>query len=502
MALQITNTQDLFDLAKILRHQTDFQEVLRLVAHKSAQLLEADLALILMVNPDTRQTIKTMIRDGKATDNEKYGAIHTNVSGWMIHYKKTFLSKDIHKDNRFTKGLFESVPFKSVIGVPIIVENIIIGTLLLLYKNSSKWVNAEAIDFLENIAAISAPFLRNVQRIREYFHSALPEASLLVKYNSVGLFGKSPEFIELLHAVEAAAKCDVRVLLDGKTGTGKELIAGAIHRFSSRADSPFIAIDCGAIPNTLVESELFGHIRGAFTGAQSDRRGLFLEVDGGTLFMDEINNLPFDMQAKLLRTLESGEVRPIGSNKTIQTDVRLITASSVPLKKMVEEKQFREDLFFRLHVYPIHIPDLRERQDDIILLANHFLLKYAKLQNKKVHGFHEEIIDFMKQHEWDGNIRELENFVERLVTIVSPDVTTIDPSIFPGDLQEELKNYRTVIKTLEKSMPIKEQMNQYEAELIKKALIEFNWNQSAASRFLGIPESTLRYKMKNFNIQK
>jgi DNA-binding NtrC family response regulator len=210
-------------------------------------------------------------------------------------------------------------------------------------------------------------------------------------------------WIEMLHAVEAAAKCDVRVLLDGKTGTGKELIARSIHNFSSRSDAPFVAIDCGAIPNNLIESELFGHKRGAFTGANTDRAGLFSEANHGTLFMDEINNLPFDMQSKLLRVLQEGEFRPVGSDKIVKTNVRIIAASSIPLKTMVDEKAFREDLFFRLHVYPIDIPDLKERQEDIPILANHFLSRYAKQQNKKTTHFHEEMTEFMKQQPWEGN---------------------------------------------------------------------------------------------------
>ena len=291
-------------------------------------------------------------------------------------------------------------------------------------------------------------------------------------------------------------------MLDGKTGTGKELIAKAIHKFSSRAGFPFIAIDCGAIPATLVESELFGHISGAFTGANSDRQGLFLEANGGTLFMDEINNLPYDMQSKLLRVLQEGEVRPIGSDKSLKTDVRIIAASSIPLKILVDKEKFREDLFFRLHVYPIYIPDLNERQEDIPLLANYFLTRFTQQQNKKAANFHEEVIDFMKQRNWPGNIRELEHFIERMVTVTPSAALTIDPGIFPRDLQKELENYRSEISSSHKSTSIKEQLNKYEAELINKALIECGWNQSKAARKLQTSESNIRYKINQLNIKK
>jgi len=502
LAKQIVNKEDLFELAKTLSHQTDFQEILRLVAHRSSQFLRADQALILMVNPDTRETIKTVIKNGKTSYHENYQSIHTNIGGWIINYKQSFFCKDIQKDKRFSKGLFDAVDLKSVIGVPLIVEDVIIGTLILLYKNSSDFVNQEATEFLENIAAISAPFLRNVQKIRLYFDTTLKESTLIQKYKNAGLLGKSPEFIKLLHTVEAVTKCDVRVLLDGKTGTGKELIARAIHQFSERAESPFIAIDCGAIPSSLIESELFGHKRGAFTGANSDRQGMFLEANGGTLFMDEINNLPYEMQSKLLRVLQDGEVRSIGSDKSIKTDIRIIAASSMPLKILVDKENFRQDLFFRLSVYPIYIPELNERQDDIALLANHFLSLFVKQQNKKVTHFHAEVIDFMKQRNWQGNIRELENFVERLVTVASPEVTSIDSTLFPPDLLNELENYRLEISTSKKSAPIKEQMDKYEAELIKHALVENDWNQSKTARQLHTSESNIRYKINQLNIRK
>ena len=502
MLQQSIHNDDLFEFAKILAQQTDFQELLRLVAHKSAQFLKADLALILMLNPATRETVKTIIKYGKDIDQKDYLDIHIHVGGWIIKKSKPFLSHHIQRDGRFIKGLFDKVPIKSVVGVPLIIEGINIGTLILLYRESSDLINKDLIELLENMAAISAPFLRNAQKIRPFFDSALPEDSVLLKYKNAGLVGKSPNFIKLLHAIEAAAKCDVRVLLDGKTGTGKELIARAIHHFSPRANSPFIAIDCGAIPNTLLESELFGHKRGAFTGAHSDHQGLFLESDTGTLFMDEINNLPIEMQSKLLRVLEESEVRPVGSNKVLKIDVRIITASSVPLKELVEDNRFREDLFFRLHVYPIYIPDLSERQEDIAILADHFLHQYAKKQNKNVQNFHEEVIDFVKQRTWKGNIRELENFVERLITLAPNDVSIIDVESFPDDLKEELNQFRKKWKSRYLTESLKISVEEFEAQLITQTLIECKWNQSEAARRLKTSEKNIRYKMEKLGIRK
>ncbi len=322
----------------------------------------------------------------------------------------------------------------------------------------------------------------------------------VAKYKNAGLLGKSAPFIDLLHAVEAATKCDVRVLLDGKTGTGKELIARSIHRYSSRADFPFVAIDCGAVPATLLESELFGHKRGAFTGADSDRTRFVFRGNGGTLFMDEINNLPFDLQPKLLRVLQEAEVRPLGSDRPIKTDVRIITASSTSLSQLVNDHKFREDLFYRLHVYPIYIPGLYERREDIPLLANHFLGKFASQQNKISENFHEEIIDFMKQRTWNGNIRELENFIERLVTLADKDISVIGVESFPADLSEELRQFREKRKYKTALESLKEQVKEFEAQIIKQTLLECNGNQSETARRLKTSEKSIRNKIRQLHL--
>ena len=502
MSQRDLHSNNLFEFTKILVHQSDFNEIVRLVSQKSAQILDADLALILMLNPDTRETIKTIFKDGKSIEQKEYRNIHIHVGGWIINKGKPFISQHIQKDDRFVKGLFDSVSVKSVAGVPLIIEDIIIGALILIYNKPSDITDKTIIDNLENIAAISAPFLRNVQKLRKYFQPVIPETSLILKYQDVGLYGKSPRFIELLHTIEAAARCDARVLLIGKTGTGKELIARAIHKFSSRAAGPFIPIDCGAIQTNLLESELFGHKRGAFTGADSDRQGLFLAANGGTLFMDEVNNLQPEMQAKLLRVLEEGEIRSVGSDKPHKVDVRIITASSVPLKSLVEENKFREDLFYRLYVYPIYVPDLNERQEDIPILANHFLKKFAEQQKKSTRYFHEEVISFIKQRTWEGNVRELENFVERLVTLVEKDVSSIDANKFPNDMDKELIEFRKKQVKIRPSESLKDQVDSFETQLIKQILVECDWNQSEAARRLNTSEKNIRYKMEKLNIRK
>ncbi|OGU82667.1 MAG: hypothetical protein A2W11_03180 [Ignavibacteria bacterium RBG_16_35_7] len=318
----------------------------------------------------------------------------------------------------------------------------------------------------------------------------------------MGLLGKSEKLIELLQSIDAAARCDVRILLEGESGTGKELVARAVHQLSSRSENKFVAIDCGAIQPNLVESELFGHIKGAFTGAAIDRKGLFEEANGGTLFMDEINNLPVDMQAKLLRVLQDEEIRPVGSNHTRKVNVRIITASSSSIQKLVAENKFREDLFYRLNVYPIYVPPLKERIEDIPLLADHFLKKFSLEQNKEIEGFHEEVLDFIKQRRWAGNIRELENFIERLVTLTTKNQKIIDRKILPLELQKELKKSKKDLPNIPATKSLNESLTDYEEELIRTTLKNCNWNQSKAAQILNISEHDIRYKMAKLKIKR
>jgi two-component system NtrC family response regulator len=494
--------ESMFEFARLLGQQSDFQQILRLVASHSAQTLHADLALILMLNPDTRKTVKTIFKDGKTIEQKQYRNIHIHVGGWIINNKQSFLSKHIQNDKRFEAGLFDKIPIKAVAGAPLIIEGTVIGALMLLYLDSGYVDHPDPLHSLENLTTICAPYLRNAQKIRAYFDRDLPETSLLVKYNNGGLYGRSSRFMEMLRATEAATRCDARVLLIGATGTGKELIARAIHNFSSRAHNPFVAVDCGAIPANLLESEFFGYVKGAYTGAHSDSDGLFVQSESGTLFMDEINNLPLEMQTKLLRVLEANEIRPLGSKKLIKTDVRIIAASSVPLKKLVDDHNFREDLFYRLHVYPIYIPDLNERRDDIPFLAKHFLDIFAKNQDKQCDKFHDQVVDFICNRPWHGNIRELENFVERIVTLAPENINVIDAGSFPEDLKMEFYEFQQ--KHIEKEVqePLREKVQEFEADIIRQTLIDCNWNQSEAARRLDTTERNIRYKIAKYDIRR
>ena len=494
--------ESLIELASILAKQNDFDEILRLITQKISSLLNAETALIMMVNPRTRETIKTLYKEGEENTDEQYRFIHTYFSGWVIDHKYGFVSQNIKDDSRFNQNLFKDVQLKSVMCVPFSVEDIVIGTLLLLSKADEVKFTEDDFSFVNKFTDIVSPYLRDVNKLQPYFVAPFPDAILTQKYETYGLLGKSEKFIQLLHTIESAVRSDVRVLLEGRSGTGKELIAKAIHKNSLRNDKKFITIDCGAIPENLIESELFGHIKGAFTGANFSRKGLIEEANGGTLFMDEINNLPLEVQSKLLRVLQEGEFRPVGSNEIRKVDVRIIAASSIKLKNIVEQKKFREDLFYRLYVYPISVPTLDERREDIPLLANHFLKKYSHQQKKQAEMFHEGLLEFIKSHTWSGNIRELDNFVERLVTLAPPEIKTLDANLLPAEFQQEWQKIEAISPKENPGNSLEKNLTGYEAKLIRKALIECDWNQSKAALKLKISEPTIRYKIKKLGISK
>lgn len=502
MNTEIQKLERLIELAAILGGQDDFDEILRVVTRQAASLLNADASVIMMINPETRQTMKTIMRGGAEEESHLYQSVYMHVSGWIVKYGQSFMSADLKEDSRFTKNFFRETPIQSVLAVPLRAERTIIGTLTLLNLQGADDCSEAGLAYLERLAAIVTPYLRNVQKIKSYFETALPEAALLARYEGLGLLGKSKKFIELLHAIEAAARCEVRVLLEGQSGTGKEKVARAIHQFSARSTQPFVAVDCGAIPANLMESELFGFVKGAFTGANSNRQGLLEAADHGTLFVDEIANLPIDMQTKLLRVLQEGEVRPLGSIKTRKVDVRIISASNTSLRKLVDDGQFREDLFYRLHVYPIQIPSLEERRDDIPLLANYFLKRFSAEQHKQAESFSEEIVDFMLARQWSGNIRELENFVERLVAVAAADLPILNRDALPSDIIKELNKHNEQPSSSEAIGSLSESIAKLEDQLIRQALIANGWNQSKTARVLKLSEPTLRYKMTALGIVK
>lgn len=308
--------------------------------------------------------------------------------------------------------------------------------------------------------------------------------------------GQSPVFESLLRSAKMVAATDVTILIKGETGTGKEMLATAIQKDSPRSEKPFITLNCAALPEGLVESELFGHKKGAFTGAISNKQGLFHAADGGTLFLDEINSLPLPIQTKLLRFLESGECLAVGETKPYVVDVRIIAATNSDLTKQIADGDFRQDLFFRLNVVPIEIPPLKQRTEDIELLIKHFLTQFSERYSIEAPKFHKQTIKALRAYSWPGNIRELRNLCERLSILLSGQ--TIEPENLPHEFTNNLSasSSDAVFILPEKGIDL----DDLEADMIHQALQRTNGNRSKSARLLGLSRDTLLYRIKKHGI--
>jgi len=314
-------------------------------------------------------------------------------------------------------------------------------------------------------------------------------------FAGVVLIGQSPQMQEVYKTVGRVADTDVTVLLQGESGTGKEMVARTIHLNSGRQDQPFIKIDCASIPETLLESELFGHEKGSFTGAASRKLGKFEIAHRGTIFLDEIGETSPNTQAKLLRVLQDKEYERVGGNETIKVDVRILAATNKDLKRAVAEGAFREDLFFRLNVVTIWVPALRERTEDIPELVNYFLTRYSRQFNKQVRGISREALDLLKKYHWPGNVRELQNVCERAVVMAT------GPVITPEDIPFPLRAAgQGLAPAPGKGMSLKEIMLEMEKQVILSALKENNWNRTVTAQQLGISRRTLYDKIKQHRL--
>jgi len=305
------------------------------------------------------------------------------------------------------------------------------------------------------------------------------------------IIGKSRPMREVFEMIDKIAPAQSTVLITGDSGTGKELVAKAIHERSPRKDKPFVAINCSAIPENLLESELFGHMKGSFTGAISDKKGLFEEAQGGTLFLDEIGDLDMNLQAKLLRVLQERTIKPVGANREKPVDVRVVTATHKNLIKAIDEELFREDLYYRLSVLPIHLPPLRQRKEDIPLLAHYFLEKYSILNNSKSKSFSPQALGELMDYPWNGNVRELENVIERL-SVLSNEPVVEKINLRPVLHTEESRNEDFFLKATE-DWPSLEELNRRYTDMV---MTKTGGRKERAAQILGINRRTLYRREK------
>ncbi len=308
------------------------------------------------------------------------------------------------------------------------------------------------------------------------------------------LIGQSPNFEAMLRSAKMVAATDVTVLICGETGTGKELLAKALQNHSPRAKKPFITLNCAALPESLVESELFGHRRGAFTGAVANQTGRLQAADGGTLFMDEVDSLPLPVQAKLLRFLETGDIQPVGDTLSQRVDVRIIAATNINLEEKIAAGEFRKDLYYRLNVVPLEIPPLRERMGDIQLLLNHFIRHFAAAHKLQAPTLANRTMARLLEHDWPGNVRELRNVCERLCILLAG--RQIEEDNLPDEIA---KNNRAMGEFILPEEGV--ELEQIEIDLIQQALDRTQGNRSNSAKLLGISRDTLLYRMQKYNLR-
>jgi two-component system response regulator AtoC len=326
--------------------------------------------------------------------------------------------------------------------------------------------------------------------------NALLKAEIVGTHDFDGIIARSEAMKKIFKMISKVAEYKSTVLITGESGTGKELVARAIHTNSTRAGAPFVAVNCGAIPETLLESELFGHKRGAFTDAHTDKPGLFTEAQGGTLLLDEVGELPLGLQVKLLRALQEGTVRQLGDTKDTNVDVRIIAATVRDLGEEVKNGRFREDLFYRLNVLPLHLPPLRERTDDIPLLIDHFITRHNARLGTRIKGVNTETERMMMAYNWPGNVRELENTIERAMVLAEGEQITAE------DLPDRIRDIRDPIRMTLGSgeLSVKKTFRIIEEELIRRALAKTAGNRTLAAKYLEISHRALLYKIKSYEI--
>jgi len=371
---------------------------------------------------------------------------------------------------------------------------IVVITAYSSVKTAVEAIKCGADDYLTkpvNVEELELVLEKLWERQQLIFQNRLLKEKLKDKYKSSELVGSTPQMQGIFKTIEDVAPSAASILILGETGTGKELVANAIHYQSDRSSKPLVALHCAALSEGVLESELFGHEKGAFTGAIQARKGRFEMADGGTLFLDEVGEMSLKVQVKLLRVLEKGEFERVGGEKTLKVDVRLIAATNRNLEREVSEGRFREDLFYRLNVITVHLPPLRERRDDIPLLSNFFVIKYIKKYKKEIRGFDPDAMEALCLYQWPGNVRELENVMERAVVLCKKSMIAID--LLPKNIVPNKEDVSMI------KIPLGTSLKEAEKEIIQKTLQMAQGSKKEAAKILGISSRKIEYKVKEWS---
>ncbi len=488
----------LYQISCLLDESLDLREVVNPVLEALARYMDMKYGTLSLLNRKTGE-IAIEAAHGLSPQQARRGRYRLGegvtgrvvLSGEAAIIPRTSESKEFLDRTGRGKGAETSF-----VCVPITVGKEVVGALSVdqSYKPEDQLRDdARLLGIIASMIAQAVKLRQRAQEERERLEAenARLRTELKERFRPANIVGNSREMQVVYDQIAQVARSPSTVLILGETGTGKELVAHAIHYNSDRADRAFVRVHCAALPETIIESELFGHEKGAFTGAVAERKGRFEMADGGTLFLDEIGEISPALQIKLLRVLQEREFERVGGARTIRVNVRLLAATNRDLMQSVRDGRFREDLYYRLHVFPIYVPPLRKRKADIVLLADHFLQKYSRDAGKVVRRLSSAVIDMLMSYHWPGNVRELENCIERAVLVAEGDV------IYPHHLPPTLQ-------TAEVGEPVKEdfvsRVERFERDLITDALKSTRGNMAAAARALGTTQRIIGYKVKVLNI--
>ncbi len=478
-----------YETTQNLKSITNFKTLLEYTLNSFVDLSEADGGVITLYNTRSNsESWEYKIFNSFTAENQYYEAM-MDIINKTYEENKSFNYKQPHFAPKFN----------NVISFPLSFHNQTLGVILLFIKQGSRYFPEKVHNLLNALSNQAVVIIENSRYIALSQSHATIREELNTPQQFTNIIGKSEKMQDIFKMIEKIKDTPTTILVEGQSGTGKELIARAIHYSSIRKNKQFVAQYCGSLPETLLESELFGHVKGSFTGATYDKKGLFEIADGGTFFLDEIADISLSTQAKLLRFLQEGEIKRVGSTKTQTVDVRVICATNVPLKDKIDKGEFRLDLYYRLNVIRIEVPPLTERKSDIPLLAIFFLDRYSKKMNKSIKGITDETMKYFQQYDWPGNIRQLENEIERAVTLAEE-----GSYIKPSDLSEELFhcNWASENYNISEGRTLKDVVEDIEKKMIVQSLENNSWNQTQTSKELGLSRQGLIKKIKRYELDK
>jgi Nif-specific regulatory protein len=490
------------DMARAFAESLDLELTMKAILKSLDTHVKLQKGTITLLDPGT-ETINIKVAHGLSEKSKQLGSykIGEGVTGTVVQTGKEIVVPDISKDNRFlhkTHARKDSEGKQvSFYCVPIKLEGRTIGTLS-VDRQAHKSDEVQSILNLLNVIATMIAQAVKLNKLVESDRRQLSEENLRLRqelkthFNIDNMVGTSNAIKQIYRLIEQVAESNATVLIRGESGTGKDLVAHAIHYNCSRASKPFVKVNCTALPETLLESELFGHEKGSFTGATERKIGRFEKASGGTIFLDEIGDFSMNLQVKLLRIIQFKEFERVGGTDTIKTNVRIIVATNKNLEEQIKEKLFREDLYYRINVFPIFLPPLRERKDDIMLLADYFLEQFARENNKRITRISTPAIEMLTSYHWPGNVRELENCIERAILLCNDDV--IRSEHLPPSLQMIKKSESLTGRSLTEIIENKEK------ELIIDSLKKYNGQQRKAATELGLTERILGYKINKYGI--